>query len=208
MKQGPENIKWENKLRYKRHFKLRSIIVVIISLLLYYFLFQRIYLLKNKIESVKQIKPTDDHCNSLEGSYAQNKQLMYDQAKVEFAIIQKNLEIVADNVKNQWFSEIPKNRFKITRGVFVCSCNITLKSILDVVKDDLELVDQEFPKDMPEELINGCIDYKTLLKGTIDTKFYLGIFISLITSITRYFIIFSIKWIGIPSLSKEIKRIK
>lgn len=49
MKQGPQNIKWENKLRYRRHFSLRSAFVVIMSFSLYYVLFAHIYLLKNKI---------------------------------------------------------------------------------------------------------------------------------------------------------------
>ena len=47
------------------------------SLLLYYVLFTNIYLMKNKIESVKEIKPSDDFCRSLNQSYNQNATLMY-----------------------------------------------------------------------------------------------------------------------------------
>lgn len=67
---------------------------------------------------------------------------MYDQAKLEHNMIKEDLDTIAKNVETQWFSAIPENRFNITRGVFVCTCKIEIKSILDVVKDDLKLVDE------------------------------------------------------------------
>lgn len=133
---------------------------------------------------------------------------MFKQSQLEYNIIHDDLAIIAKNVEEDWFSAIPTNSFNITRGVFACACKIEIKSIVDVVKDNLKIDQQYYHKDMPKELKKGCNDYKKLLIGTINTKFYLGIFLSLMTSITRYLIIFSIKWIGISSLSKETKRIK
>ena len=128
---------------------------------------------------------------------------------LEYAIISDDLNVIAKNVEQEWFTKIPPNKFNITRGVFACTCKIKIKSISGVIKDAISIgTREEYSKDMPEELKNGCDNYKTLIVGTIYTKFYLGIFISLMTSITRYLIIFMVKWVGFSSFSKEIKHIK